>query len=125
MSRHCVAAIEQFSKAVVVCGSSRVRRLGQVSGENGASQRRKLQRWIKSGWKLETFFVAWIKQVVRLFALTELTLIVDETKIQDRFGIMMVGVAYKQRTIPLVWRVYLANNAEGRAVKYKRDKMEG
>jgi hypothetical protein len=38
-------------------------------------------------------------------------LLVDETKIADRIGVMMVSLAYEGRAIPLVWRCYRANSA--------------
>ena len=37
-------------------------------------------------------------------------LLVDETKIKDRIGVMMVGLAFESRCIPLVWRCYKANS---------------
>jgi hypothetical protein len=36
---------------------------------------------------------------------------VDETKLADRVGIMMVSLAYGQRAIPLCWCCYRANSA--------------
>ena len=38
-------------------------------------------------------------------------LAVDETKLKDKLGLMVVGVVYEGRCIPLAWRVYGANNA--------------
>lgn len=35
-----------------------------------------------------------------------LTLLVDETKLGCHLSVMMVGIAYRQRCIPLVWRCY-------------------
>ncbi len=41
----------------------------------------------------------------------EITLLVDETKIADHVGVMVVGVAWEGRCLPLAWRSYRANNA--------------
>ena len=38
-------------------------------------------------------------------------LLVDETKIANRIGVMVVSLAYENRAIPLVWRCYRANSA--------------
>jgi Transposase DDE domain len=37
---------------------------------------------------------------------------VDETKRHDRIAVMVVGVAWQKRCLPLVWRCYEANKAE-------------
>ena len=39
-----------------------------------------------------------------------IVLVVDETKLKARFGVMVVGVVYAGRCIPLGWRVDHANN---------------
>lgn len=38
-------------------------------------------------------------------------LLVDETKLGKRMGIMLVGLAFERRCIPLAWRCYRANDA--------------
>lgn len=35
----------------------------------------------------------------------------DETKLHERIGVMLVGVAFEGRCIPLAWRTYRANAA--------------
>ncbi|MBK9748377.1 MAG: transposase [Chloroflexi bacterium] len=40
----------------------------------------------------------------------EITLLVDETKLHDRIGVMLVGVAWQGRCLPLAWRTYRANS---------------
>jgi hypothetical protein len=60
---------------------------------------------------LERFFKAWSGWVREELKTTQLTLLVDETKLQDRIGVMMVGVAWEKRCIPLAWRTYRANSA--------------
>lgn len=37
------------------------------------------------------------------------TLLVDETKLQDQVGVMQVGLAWQGRCLPLAWRTYSAN----------------
>ncbi len=36
---------------------------------------------------------------------------VDETKLGEGLGVMMVSLAYEGRAIPLLWRCYYANDA--------------
>ncbi|MBK9745268.1 MAG: hypothetical protein IPO91_00675 [Chloroflexi bacterium] len=40
-----------------------------------------------------------------------ITLLVDETKLHDRIGVMLVGLAWQGRCLPLAWRTYRANSA--------------
>jgi hypothetical protein len=48
--------------------------------------------------------------VAEAVGLNHLTLVVDETKLQDRLGIMVVGLAWEKRCLPLAWRTYRANS---------------
>lgn len=55
---------------------------------------------------------------------SQVTLLGDETKIHDKLAVMMVGVAWQGRCIPLAWRAYRANSAadypsEGQVVLIK------
>ncbi len=40
----------------------------------------------------------------------QITLLVDETKLHDHIGVMMVGLAWQGRCLPLAWRTYRANS---------------
>jgi hypothetical protein len=60
---------------------------------------------------LERFFQEWVSWVVEALALKQVMILVDETKLQDRVAVMMVGLAWEGRCIPLVWRAYRANDA--------------
>ncbi len=40
----------------------------------------------------------------------QVTLVVDETKLDDRIGVMLVGLAWEGRCLPLAWRTYRANS---------------
>lgn len=53
----------------------------------------------------------WTSWVLSKLGTEDVTLLVDETKVHDRIGAMVVGVAWEGRCIPLVWRVYGANSA--------------
>lgn len=41
----------------------------------------------------------------------QITLLVDETELHDRIGVMVVGLAWQGRCLPLAWRTYVANSA--------------
>lgn len=47
---------------------------------------------------------AWIRWVLRHFQGEAIVLLVDETKLGMHLATMMVGLAYRQRCIPLAWR---------------------
>jgi hypothetical protein len=74
-----------------------------------------MRRWRRflsnSRFPLEDFFRDWVAWVLGRLGEAHVTLLVDETKLHDRIGVMMVGVAWEGRCLPLVWRTYRANSA--------------
>jgi hypothetical protein len=70
-----------------------------------------LQRFLGQKRGLDVFFAGWTGSVVKALGQRAVVLVVDETKLKDRFGVMVVGVVYGKRCIPLAWRVYKANDA--------------
>ncbi len=83
-------------------------RLG-VLGKADSVERR-IQRWVANP-RLEVAAcqVAWVKWVLDSVGVSsggEMTVLVDETKLGDHLSIMMVGLAYEHRCLPLVWRAY-------------------
>lgn len=109
-TRHFRAAVVTFSRGVVRAQSSQVRKIAGASGGRADSQRRRLQRFVAGEHGLEGFFVSWAGSVLRQVKTRSLVLVVDETKLGDRLAVMVVGIAYQRRCIPLVWRVYVANS---------------
>lgn len=70
---------------------------------------RQLQRCIADEkWSVILFSQDWSRWVLSRMASKEIVMLVDETTIDDRFSVMMVGVAYEGRCIPLIWRCYKA-----------------
>lgn len=90
---------------------------GEVSRQVNCAERvestsRRWRRFLNNTrFPLEPFFKAWSRWVSEGLKTQRLTLLVDETKLQDRIGVMMVGVAWDKRCIPLAWRSYRANSA--------------
>jgi hypothetical protein len=58
---------------------------------------------------MNAFFQHWTRRVVETLKQRQIVLVVDETKLKAAFGVMVVGVVYEGRCIPLAWRVYRAN----------------
>src|SRR5690606_8742457 len=58
---------------------------------------------------LQAFFRGWTRSVIRAASLNPVVLIVDETKLKADWGVMVVGLAFHERCIPLAWEVYRAN----------------
>jgi hypothetical protein len=112
-TRHAQKNIELFSRGVVLAESSHVRQIaGHVPGM-ADSQRRRLQRFLKRELPMDVFFAQWTRSVVgEMKRRQTLVMIVDETKLKDELGVMVVGVVYHGRCIPLAWAVYRANEAE-------------
>jgi Transposase DDE domain len=109
-----VENVALFSYGVVKAESCQQGQIArQVScGEQVESSMRRWRRFLDNeGFPLESFFQQWTSWVVEALGEKRITLLVDETKLHDRIGVMMVGVAWQGRCIPLVWRVYRANDA--------------
>lgn len=72
---------------------------------------RRLQRWL-SNQKIdfEACLRSWISWVLSSCDSKHLILLVDETKLGNYLGIMMVGIPYHGRCIPLIWRCYHPKN---------------
>lgn len=83
-------------------------------GEQVESSARRFRRWLDNeAVDLPAFFAEWSRWVVEQVGMEEVTLLVDETKLHDRMGVMMVGLAWQGRCLPLAWRSYRANDPAG------------
>ena len=112
VSRHFKANVVVFSRGVVRAQSSQIRKIaGCVEGKH-ESQRRRLQRFVAQPICMAHFFTQWTYGLMRDLGCKEVVLAVDETKLKDRFGVMVVGLVYEGRCIPLAWRVYRANRRQ-------------
>lgn len=110
VTRHFRENVSVFSRGVVRAESSQIRKIAGASGGRADSQRRRLQRFIAQQQPMHAFFQSWTSSVVKMLKTRTLVLVVDETKLKAMFGVMVVGVVYEGRCIPLAWRVYRANS---------------
>ena len=98
-----------FSVGMILAEHTSVRHVSKwrwAFGERDSVEKR-LKRYLRNrrlGW--ECIQVEWVRWVTRHFTSAELVLLVDETKLGKRLSVMMVGLAYRARCIPLVWRCY-------------------
>src|SRR6185369_409118 len=60
---------------------------------------------------MNAFFSEWSGWVSQAVKGDSVRLLVDETKLHDQIGVMLVGIAWEGRCIPLAWRTYIANSA--------------
>lgn len=93
------------------CGLSRIAEgIPEMGSVNTVRQR--LKRWLGDA-TLGVMEVCheWIGWVWSRWEMQRALLLVDETKLNDRLGVMMVSLAYAGRAIPLVWRCYKADEA--------------
>jgi hypothetical protein len=110
-----VTNLALFSLGVIQSESSQQMQIARqvACGEQVASAERRLRRFVGNDrLPLSDFFGAWTGWIMRQLETATITLLVDETKLADKLAIMMVGVAYEGRCIPLAWRCYAANNAQ-------------
>ena len=74
--------------------------------------RQRLKRWVSQGRSDVTAACdGWIGWVWRSYGARRAVLLVDETKLGARIGVLLVGLAYAGRAMPLMWRCYYANSA--------------
>jgi hypothetical protein len=111
VTRHFQENVVVFSRGVAYAQSSQIRKIaGSVPGK-ADSQRRRLQRFLKGSDHLESFFQGWTRTVVKGLKAQPVVLVVDETKLKEQLAVMVVGVVFEGRCIPLAWRVYVANSS--------------
>lgn len=78
-----------------------------------ATVEKRLKRWLGNPRiDLDAVFAQWVTWVWEACQLERPILLVDETKIGQRIGVMMISLAYDKRAIPLVWTCYQADNAQ-------------
>ncbi len=109
-----VANVALFSYGVMKAESSQQGPVARAvsCGEQVASAARRWRRFLDNeGFPLGSFFTAWTYWIVTALGGARITLLVDETKLENRMGVMMVGLAWEGRCLPLAWRTYRANAA--------------
>jgi hypothetical protein len=111
VTRHFRENVRVFSRGVIRASSSRIRAIAGMSGGQANSQRRRLQRFVQHAQPMRAFFAGWTSSVMRTLKVQQIVLVVDETKLKDQLGVMVVGLVYAERCIPLAWRVYRANDS--------------
>jgi len=104
-----------FSYGIVLAEACQVSKVAEGLAWVGKipTMEKRLKRWLDNeGIDLEGCWQAWVEWVWQACDLPRAILLVDETKLSDRLGVMMVSLAYEGRAIPLVWCCYWANRAE-------------
>ena len=103
-----------FSYGMVLARHCQVSRVAEELGMVGRmpSVERRLRRWLANQRiDVQQCCQVWSSWVWRSLDAPRAVLCVDETKIANRIGVMMVSLAYEKRAIPLVWCCYRANSA--------------
>jgi hypothetical protein len=94
------------------CGIGRIAE-GVLSFGKRETVKQRLKRWLKNERiHVQTACYDWMRWVWTGWTIARPILLVDETKLGERLGVMMVSLAYEGRAIPLLWRCYYANNAQ-------------
>lgn len=110
-----VSNLALFSYGVVEAEQSQQMVIARqvACGEQTASAERRLRRFIANpALPLAQFFVEWSAWIFSRMATEQIVLLVDETKLGSRIGVLVVGVAFEGRCIPLAWWCYRANDAQ-------------
>lgn len=104
-----------FSLGVVWSERSTLTKVAEKLGVFGKadSLERRFQRWVSNPRiEITVCLTWWVRWVIKAFDHDRVILLVDETKLSDHLSIMMVGVAYRQRCIPLTWRCYQTHEGQ-------------
>lgn len=105
-----------FSQGVVEAQSCVERQIAAHvtnSGEEKSMERR-LQRFIANDkLAVQTWMEEWTRWIMSALERQACVLLVDESKLGNHLSVMMVGLAYEGRCIPLAWRCYQATPNEG------------
>jgi len=110
-----VQNVSLFSLGIIHAESSQQQQIARqvATGERVDSAARRLRRFMgNDSIDMPTFFTEWTRWVMARMCGDEVILLVDETKLNDRLGVMVVGVAWEGRCLPLAWRCYKANSAD-------------
>jgi hypothetical protein len=110
-----VENVAVFSQGVIEAESCQQQQIARrvACGERVESAARRLRRFLDNmAFPLGVFFEEWTRWIVSALPEGDLYLLVDETKLGDRIGAMVVGAAWEGRCIPLAWRCYKANSAQ-------------
>ncbi len=84
-----------------------------VDKQRVSSMERRLRRFLSNQkWDMNRFMVEWTRWILSCLEDEYIHLFVDESKLGNRIGIMMVGVGFENRCIPLAWRCYKGNSAK-------------
>ncbi len=112
LSKPQVFNLAAFSLGIIVARDCRLAIVAEhlaLLGKPGTVERR-LQRLLDNHLndmkKCFRWWAIWVVMYVER-NVERVVLLVDETKLGNHLGIMMVGIAYRQRCIPLIWRCYL------------------
>jgi len=103
-----------FSYGVVLANHCQVSQIAEALAQLACipTLERRLRRWLANKRiDVDACCQVWIGWVWRNCELPQALLLVDETKIAHRIGVMVVSLAYENRAIPLVWRCYRADSA--------------
>jgi hypothetical protein len=114
LNRWQAANVALMSYGVLKAEGSQQQKIArQMRGrEKVASGSRRIRRFLSNkSLDMAAFFKEWSGWVIGALGCQSITLLVDETKIHDRLGVMMVGLAWEKRCLPIVWQAYQANEA--------------
>ena len=102
-----------FSYGLVMARHCQLNRIAEEMGAWGRadSVKRRLQRWLANG-RIDVSACCywWVKWVWERSEQPRPILLVDETKLGEWIGVLMVSLAFEGRAIPLMWRAYIANS---------------
>ena len=109
-----------LSYGIVLSESCYVSKISESLGCAGrlGTVEKRLKRWLKNA-RIDVEascqqFIVWLWSRCEM---ERAILLVDETRLGDRLGCMVVALAFDKRAIPIMWRCYRANDAQAYPVE--------
>lgn len=127
LSKPQVKVLAIFSWGVIRARHCFMSRVAESLGMLGKadSVERRLQRFLANPRiNIEACCQHWIRWVMKGLVGDEVILLVDETKLGKWLGVMVIGLAYRKRCIPLIWRCYRQNSWPNKQVQLIADMMQ-
>jgi hypothetical protein len=79
----------------------------------------RMRRWVKQeSLNEELIFLPFAQQILRALAHLPLVVVMDASQVGRNCMVLMVGVVYKKRALPLVWLVYPGKKGHTRAERH-------
>ena len=80
----------------------------------------RMRRWVKDEIDVETVYMPFARQILEALAHSPLVLVMDGSQVGRGCMVLMVGVLYQKRALPIAWLVYKGKKGHASAERHKQ-----